>query len=211
MDQLRAGSQADRELNRIRDQVFEQCGEAGEQKPGIFTLTAPTGVGKTLSLLHFALRHCIANQGLRRIIVVLPFLSLTEQSQREYEKLIPHILTDHSQSKLSEEDRELVARWDVPFIITTSVRFFEGLFSCQPKDCRKLHQIAQSVILFDEAQSLPTDLMTTRYRPPMPCAKTMAARWCFPPLHSRISARCRECSAGSQEKFSPKENGTIGR
>ena len=160
MDQLRAGSQADSELNRIRDQVFERCGEAGEQKPGIFTLTAPTGVGKTLSLLHFALCHCSANQGLRRIIVVLPFLSLTEQSQREYEKLIPHILTDHSQSKLSEEDRELAARWDAPFIITTSVRFFEGLFSCQPKDCRKLHQIAQSVILFDEAQSLPTDLMT---------------------------------------------------
>ena len=160
MDRLRAGSQADGELNRIRDRVFERCGEAGEQKPGIFTLTAPTGVGKTLSLLHFALRHCIANQGLRRIIVVLPFLTLTEQSQREYEKLIPHILTDHSQSRLSEEDRELVARWDAPFIITTSVRFFEGLFSCQPKDCRKLHQIAQSVILFDEAQSLPTDLMT---------------------------------------------------
>ena len=56
---------------------------------------------------------------------MLPYLTLTEQSQREYEKLVPHILADHSQSRLSEEERELASRWDAPFIITTSVRFFE--------------------------------------------------------------------------------------
>ena len=157
MQALRQGSRADRGVNALRDVVFRQCGEAGDAAPGLFTLTAPTGVGKTLALLHFALRHCAAN-GKRRIILVLPFLTLTEQSQKVYENLIPHILADHSQSRLSEEQQELAARWDAPFLITTSVRFFEGLFSCRPKDCRKLHNIAQSVILFDEAQSLPADL-----------------------------------------------------
>ena len=149
-------------VNAIRDEVFRRCGDAGTLPPGLFTLTAPTGVGKTMALLHFALRHC-AVHGKRRIILVLPFLTLTEQSQREYETLIPHILADHSQSRLSEEQRELAARWDAPFIITTSVRFFEGLFSAHPKDCRKLHNIAQSVILFDEARVCPPIL------PRQPC------------------------------------------
>ena len=163
MEELRKGSDSDKALNRIRNEVFRRCGEAGDMAPGLFTLTAPTGVGKTMSLLHIALRHCIA-QGKRRIILVLPFLTLTEQSQREYGKLIDNILSDHSQSRLSEEERELAARWDSPFIITTSVRFFESLFSAHPKDCRKLHSIAQSVILFDEAQSLPSDLATATMR-----------------------------------------------
>lgn len=163
MQTLRRTSLADRGVNDLRDEVFRQCGETGDAAPGFFTLTAPTGVGKTLALLHFALRHCAA-YGKRRIILVLPFLTLTEQSQKVYEKLIPHILADHSQSRLSEEQQELAARWDAPFIITTSVRFFEGLFSCRPKDCRKLHNIAQSVVLFDEAQSLPADLAAATMR-----------------------------------------------
>ena len=163
MDELRKGSESDRALNRIRDEVFRRCGEAGDMAPGLFTLTAPTGVGKTMALLHFALRHCLA-QDKRRIILVLPFLTLTEQSRREYGKLIDNILSDHSQSRLSEEERELVSRWDSPFIITTSVRFFESLFSAHPKDCRKLHNIAQSVILFDEAQSLPANLAAATMR-----------------------------------------------
>lgn len=157
MEKLRSSSRADGALNRLRDQVFRLCGDAGDSAPGLFTLTAPTGVGKTLALLHFSLRHC-ARYGKRRIILVLPFLTLTEQSQRVYSTLVPHILADHSQSRLSEEERELAARWDAPFIITTSVRFFESLFRCHPGDCRKLHNIADSVILFDEAQSLPADL-----------------------------------------------------
>lgn len=157
MQTLRENSGAEKTLNSMRDEVFRQCGDAGEMAPGLFTLTAPTGIGKTLALLHFALRHCAAHSK-RRIILVLPYLTLTEQSQREYEKLVPHILADHSQSRLSEEERELASRWDAPFIITTSVRFFESLFASRPRDCRKLHNIAQSVVLFDEAQSLPTEL-----------------------------------------------------
>lgn len=154
---LRAGSTADPALNAIRDRVFAQCGDAGQAPCGLFTLTAPTGVGKTLAMLHFALRHCGVN-GLRRIIVVLPFLTLAEQSEREYRRILPDLLVDHSQKNLPDEARELAARWDAPLVLTTSVKFFESLFADKPTDCRKLHSIADSVVLFDEAQSLPADL-----------------------------------------------------
>ena len=152
-------SGADPVLNQFRNRLFECCGEAGEQEGGLFTLTAPTGTGKTLALLHFALRHC-QYAGKERIIVVLPFLSLIEQSAGVYRKILPHVMEDHSQSRLPEEMKEHIARWDQPFLITTSVRFFESLFSDHPADCRKLHNLAKSVILFDEAQSLPVSLLS---------------------------------------------------
>ena len=154
---LRGTSTADKGVNAIRDEVYAKCGEAGERPMGLFTLTAPTGVGKTMAMLHFALCHCVRHQ-LQRIIVVLPLLTLAEQIQKEYQHIFPEILVDHSQRKLSEEARELTARWDSPVILTTSVRFFESLFSADPQNCRKLHHIANSVVLFDEAQSLPASL-----------------------------------------------------
>lgn len=155
--EIRKGSTAAPGLNALRNQVYEACGRAGNMPVGLYTLTAPTGVGKTLAMLHFALRQCQEN-ALRRIIVVLPFLSLAEQTEKEYRHVFRDILVDHSQSKLSDEQRDFAARWDAPIIITTSVRFFESLFSDNPGDCRKLHNIAGSVILFDEAQSLPAEL-----------------------------------------------------
>ena len=156
---LRKHSGADPVLNQYRTRLFERCGQSGEQNGGLFTLTAPTGTGKTLALLHFALRHC-QHTGKHRIIVVLPFLSLIEQSAGVYRKILPHVMEDHSQSQLPEEMRDHAARWDQPFLITTSVRFFESLFSDHPTDCRKLHNLANSVILFDEAQSLPVSLLS---------------------------------------------------
>lgn len=155
---IKNNSRSDPELNRLRDLVYDRCGAAGEEHPpGVFTLTAPTGIGKTLALLHFAVRHCIRFHK-RRIILVLPFLTLTEQSEQVYRNIVPEILPDHSQSSLTDEQRELAERWDAPFIITTSVKFFESLFADLPADCRKLHSIADSVILFDESQSLPAEL-----------------------------------------------------
>ncbi len=155
--EIKSNSKADKNLNVIRDEVFDACGNAGELPPGLFTLTAPTGVGKTLAMIHFALRHCITNS-MSRIIVVLPFLTLAEQTEKEYRHIFSDILVDHSQSNLPDNLRELAARWDAPIIITTSVRFFESLFANKPTDCRKLHNIANSVILFDESQSLPAEL-----------------------------------------------------
>ena len=155
---IRSGSSADSKLNQLRDELYERCGNAGkENAPGLFSLTAPTGTGKTLALLHFALRHC-AKWGKKRIILVLPFLTLTEQSAKTYRDILPHVLEDHSQSNLTDLERQFSARWRYPVIITTSVKFFESLFSAKPADCRKLHNIANSVILFDEAQSLPPEL-----------------------------------------------------
>ena len=158
-ENLRKNSGADPILNQFRNRLFELCGKAGERKGGLFTLTAPTGTGKTLALLHFALRHC-QYTGKRRIFVVLPFLSLIEQSAKVYRKILPHVMEDHSQACLPEEMRDYAARWSEPFIITTSVRFFESLFSDRPTDCRKLHNLANSVILFDEAQSLPISVLS---------------------------------------------------
>jgi CRISPR-associated helicase Cas3/CRISPR-associated endonuclease Cas3-HD len=155
---IRRDSTADSEVNQIRDRLFERCGEVGEHSAsGLFTLTAPTGTGKTLALLHFALRHCVRH-GKKRIIVVLPFLTLAEQTTKTYRAIFQDVLVDHSQSNLSDDARELAARWSVPVVITTSVKFFESLFACLPTDCRKLHSIANSVVLFDEAQSLPPEV-----------------------------------------------------
>ena len=119
--------------------------------------------GKTLALLHFALRHCLKH-GKKQIIIVLPFLTLAEQNAKTYSEIIPNVLVDHSQSDLPEEARELAARWSAPVIITTSVRFFEALFSDRPAVCRKLHNIANSVVVFDEAQSLPANLTSATLR-----------------------------------------------
>lgn len=162
-DGIKRYSNADKTLNIYRDRVFEKCGEMGDGPEGLYTLTAPTGTGKTLALLHFALRHCLRN-GKQRIIIVLPFLTLAEQNAEIYENIVSDVLIDHSQSDLPDEARELAARWSAPVIITTSVRFFEALFSDRPADCRKLHNIADSVVVFDEAQSLPVNLTTSTLR-----------------------------------------------
>lgn len=162
-DEIRQTSTADETLNMYRDQVFEQCGIMGDEPEGLYTLTTPTGTGKTLALLHFALRHCLKH-GKKRIIIVLPFLTLAEQNAGTYDKIIPNVLLDHSQSDLPEEARELAARWSAPVIITTSVRFFEALFADRPTSCRKLHNLAGSVVVFDEAQSLPAELTSATLR-----------------------------------------------
>jgi len=158
--ELTEKSGSDPVLNHIRNELYEKCGEMGEQPGGLFTLTAPTGTGKTLALLNFALRHCLA-QNKRRIIFVLPFLTLAEQNADVYRKIIPDLLEDHSQKELPEEAREYAARWSAPAILTTSVKFFETLFAQRPTDCRKLHNIANSVIIFDEAQTLNPEVMTS--------------------------------------------------
>lgn len=162
-NEIKRSSDADKTLNGYRDMVFDRCGDMGDEPEGLYTLTAPTGTGKTLALLHFALRHCLKH-GKKRIIIVLPFLTLAEQNAATYAKIIPNVLVDHSQSDLPESARELAARWSAPVIITTSVRFFESLFSDRPTVCRKLHNIADSVVVFDEAQSLPADLTSSTLR-----------------------------------------------
>jgi CRISPR-associated helicase Cas3 len=171
-------------VNQLRADLLAACREAGASPQGVFTLTAPTGAGKTLSMLAFALKHA-RQHALRRIVVVVPYLTIIEQTVAEYRKVFePHlgdlfpeyVLEHHSlagtrgpkdgarPSERDDEDeskrrlRELSENWDAPIIVTTSVQFLESLFANHSAACRKLHRLAQSVILFDEVQTLPVSL-----------------------------------------------------
>ncbi|MFA4911815.1 MAG: CRISPR-associated helicase Cas3', partial [Desulfobacteria bacterium] len=171
-------------VNRMRSDLLDACLTAAKMPQGLFTLTAPTGSGKTLNMLAFALKHAALHK-LQRIIMVIPYLSIIDQTAREYRKVFQKkyssedigkfILEHHSltgirntgdnTSKTIDVDDESIAitrllaeNWDAPLIITTSVQFFESLFSNRPSACRKLHNLAGSVILFDEIQTFPISL-----------------------------------------------------
>lgn len=155
-------STSDNRLNQIRNEVYDCCIKAAGSKQGLFTLNAPTGTGKTLALLAFAANHAdIYNK--RRIIIVLPFLSIISQNAKIYRKICGNILESHSMASYGddEEFKLLAERWNSPVVITTSVKFFETFFKSKPSDMRFLHSISNSVIVFDEAQSIPTELMGT--------------------------------------------------
>ena len=162
MAKLREKSNASIPLNSLRNDLFNSCFDSGKEPKGIYTLAAPTGAGKTLSMLAFALRHAAQHQ-LRRIIFVMPYLNIIEQNALVYREALKNcgdnlILEDHSMVELPEEQRLFAENWDAPIIVTTTIRFFEGLFANRSSPCRRLHNIANSIILFDEAQSLPPHL-----------------------------------------------------
>ena len=156
-------STSDKRINKIRNKVYKDCLEASELPPGLFTLTAPTGSGKTLALLSFALHHGKKYEK-KRVIIILPYLTLIEQNAAIYRKICPNLLEDHSlvaTHKIPEDEKvraEITARWSAPIIVTTAVNFFETLFSDDPGELRKLHIFSNSVILFDECQTLPCSL-----------------------------------------------------
>jgi len=162
MSKLKEKPHANDQLNSLRNDLFNTCLEGGKDNKGIYTLTAPTGAGKTLSMLAFALKHAAQHQ-LKRIIFVMPYLSIIEQNALIYKEVLENcgddiILEDHSLAELPEKQRLFSENWDAPIIVTTTVRFFEGLFANRSSPCRRLHNIANSVILFDEAQSMPPKL-----------------------------------------------------
>lgn len=153
-------------LNDARCRILQRCLEQGAvQKPGLFTLTVPTGGGKTVASLAFALRHAKVN-GLRRIIYVIPYTSIIEQNAAIFRDILgeDQVLEHHS-GVLYETGPEATPHsirmaqasenWDMPVVVTTAVQFFESLYADRPSRCRKLHNIAGSAIIFDEAQMLP--------------------------------------------------------
>ena len=156
------------EVNTLRCGILEQCISQGEnQKSGLFTLTVPTGGGKTVASLAFALRHACA-QGKTRIIYVIPYTSIVEQTADVFRSILgaENVLEHHANvlydTDVSEEATPETARlmratenWDMPVIVTTAVQFFESLYANRSSQCRKLHNLAGSVIIFDEAQILP--------------------------------------------------------
>lgn len=155
-------------LNKLRNSIFDECIQKGALSPGFFSLTVPTGGGKTLSSMAFALSHA-RRHGMRRIIVVIPYLSIIEQNSSEYRRVFGDgvVLENHSAVEPSDDLREeekahldLVSEnWDSPVIVTTSVQFLESLFSASPSRCRKLHRIPRSVVIFDEVQTLPAHML----------------------------------------------------
>ena len=158
------------ELGEKRSEILRAAIDAGAQKPGLFTFTAPTGSGKTISSLSFALAHAKAN-GLRRVVYIIPYCSIIEQTQAVFEavlgagSIVAHYAdveyqTDENKPAGERDRRYLAAEnWDAPVILTTTVQFFESLFGNRPSRCRKLHNLAGSVLIFDEAQMLPAPFL----------------------------------------------------
>ena len=160
------------ELNQLRNGVFADCLAKAREPAGFFSLTVPTGGGKTLSSMAFALEHA-RQHGMQRVIVVIPYLSIIEQNAAEYRKVLDPehrgvVIEHHSAVAARDEEEEKRVRsheemaaenWDAPIIVTTSVQFIESLFSNRTSKCRKLHNIANSVVLLDEVQTLPSHLL----------------------------------------------------
>ena len=190
---LRAKRSEDTELNRLRAQVLDHAISRAELEPGLFTLSVPTGGGKTLTSLAFALEHA-RRHGLRRVIYVIPYISIIEQTAAVFREALATtegVLEHHasfdwepSRQDTAEADdeggtglaklRKAAENWDAPIVVTTAVQFFESLFARQPSRCRKLHNIAGSVVVLDEAQTLPLRLL----RPCMAALNELAANYC---------------------------------
>ena len=152
-------------VNGRRTEILRHCFECGHKERGIFQLTVPTGGGKTIASLAFALQHAVENQ-MDRVIYVIPYTSIIEQNAAVFRKILgeQNVLENHYNVDYeSTEELKLMQlaseNWDKPVVVTTNVQFFESLFANKSSKCRKLHNIANSVIIFDEAQMLPTDYL----------------------------------------------------
>ena len=152
-------------MNRIRARILNACRKAAEQSPGIFSLSVPTGGGKTLSGTAFALDHAIQHNKVR-VIYVIPYTSIIEQTADVLRKYFGATnVVEHHSNIASEREKEspqlalASENWDAPVIVTTSVQFFESLYAAKPGRCRKLHNIVNSVVILDEAQLLPPVLL----------------------------------------------------
>lgn len=158
-------------INVKRNEILQRCLHMAESAPALYSLTVPTGGGKTASSLAFALKHAQKNE-MRRIIYVIPYTSIIEQNAAIFKRHLgeDNVLEHHSNfqfDKGTDENNQIAnekirlasENWDISVVVTTNVQFFESLFASKSSKCRKLHNIAKSVIIFDEAQMIPTQFM----------------------------------------------------
>ena len=179
----------DSALNEMRCALLDDCARAALMEPGLFTLTVPTGGGKTVASMKFALDHALAaDRSINRVIYVAPYTSIIEQNAQVYRDIfgLENVIEHHSnfdfepprdgsgraeKHGLTTDQLERLKlaseNWDAPIVVTTVVQLFESLFSNKPSRCRKIHNIAQSVIILDEAQMLPLDQMK-------PCVRALS-------------------------------------
>ncbi len=208
------------DLNQVRNTIFDTCIEKGGSLPqGFFTLTVPTGGGKTLSSMAFALSHA-KKHGLRRIIVVIPYLSIIEQNAKEYRDTLgaEQVLEHHSAIELppsspraddhdpdeptdTSDMEKAMENWDVPVIVTTSVQFIETLFAAFPGKARKLHNVPRSVVIFDEVQTLPTHLL----EPTLNVLRELRDRWGVSFLFCSATQPAFKKAANLKNGFEPDE------
>lgn len=166
------------EINKKRTETLKTCIEKANSDQGFFTLTVPTGGGKTLASMAFALNHAVKH-GLKRVIYVIPFTTIIEQNAGKFKEYLgeKNVLEHHSNfdwkkgnktdtESADDETKEVLDKlklasenWDIPIVVTTNVQFFESLFANKSSRCRKLHNLAKSVIIFDEAQMLPREYL----------------------------------------------------
>ena len=163
---------AESRINKLRREILDHSSRQADLKPGLFTLTVPTGGGKTLTSMAFALKHAVRH-GLRRIIYVIPYTSIIEQNAGVFREIFPsHTVIEHHSNidhEILDEDEDQFGtglrhrlaceNWDSTVVVTTNVQFFESLYAAKPSRCRKLHNLAGSVIILDEAQMLPVEYL----------------------------------------------------
>lgn len=155
------------DINKKRTEILQQCLTAATNDKGLFSMTVPTGGGKTISSLAFALNHAKIHN-MQRVIYVIPYTSIIEQNARVFKDIVGenNVVEHHANFDFDNSDdsdkspqRFATENWDAPLIVTTNVQFFESLFANKSSRCRKLHNIANSVIIFDEVQMLPTKFL----------------------------------------------------
>lgn len=164
MERLKVGA-GNTVVNRLRADVLAQCHARAQGKPGLYSLSVPTGGGKTLSSLAFALEHANVH-GKRRIVYAIPYTSIVEQTADIFAGIfgVENVVEHHSQAETDEANETARSRlacenWDAPLVVTTNVQLFESLFAAKTSRCRKLHNLCDSVIVLDEAQCLPPEFL----------------------------------------------------
>ena len=217
-DAVAVKGEAAADVAAVRAMLRADCLDAADGPRGPYTLTAPTGSGKTLAMLAFALRHARRHRRLRRIVCVIPFLSIIEQTAAEYRKVLASLnaewlIEDHSRAgdasdHESESDGQgrgvrpqlLAENYDAPLVVCTSVQLLESLFADRPRRCRKLHRLANSVLMLDEVQTLPPELAV----PTLAAVSRLVERYgctavfatatqpAFDHLHDRVAEHARQ-------------------